>query len=41
MKGEKSIKDVCLRLADEARQEWIKNDETTIDDITVQVMNYV
>lgn len=39
-KNEKLIDEVAKDLAREAREEWVKNDDLTIDDITVQIIRY-
>jgi len=39
-KNEKMIDEVAKDLAREAREEWVKNDDLTIDDITVQIIRY-
>lgn len=39
-KSEKLIDEVAKDLAREAREEWVKNDDLTIDDITVQIVRY-
>lgn len=39
-RGDKLIDEVAKQLAHEAREEWIKNDDMTIDDITVQIVRY-
>jgi len=37
---EANIDEVAKELARESREEWVKNDDLTIDDITVQILRY-
>ena len=39
-RGDKQIDLVATELAHDSRLEWIKNDNSTIDDITVQILKY-